>query len=50
MHWTSYITLTFPDGKYIVFGFEHNLFIQDLATGEIQQITDDGSPYNQRKV
>lgn len=33
-----------PDGKYIVFGFEHNLFIQDLATGEIQQITDDGSP------
>ena len=27
-----------------MFDFEHNLFIQDLATGEIQQITDDGSP------
>lgn len=32
-----------PDGKYIVFAFEHNLFIQDLANGKIQQVTEDGS-------
>lgn len=33
-----------PDGKYIVFGFEHNLYIQELETDNVFQITHDGSP------
>ncbi|EMG48554.1 STE13 Dipeptidyl aminopeptidase A [Candida maltosa Xu316] len=33
-----------PDGKYVYFGFEHNLYIQDLTGDNINQITTDGSP------
>ncbi|RCK62677.1 Dipeptidyl aminopeptidase A [Candida viswanathii] len=33
-----------PDGKFVYFGFEHNLYIQDLSDNKIHQLTTDGSP------
>ncbi|KAI5954424.1 STE13 [Candida jiufengensis] len=33
-----------PDGKYILFAFEHNLYILEVSTKEVHQITNDGSP------
>ncbi|CAI5755797.1 unnamed protein product [Candida verbasci] len=32
-----------PSGNYIVFGFEHNLFLLDLKSDKLTQITNDGS-------
>ncbi|KAI3405924.2 STE13 [Candida oxycetoniae] len=32
-----------PDGHYILFAFENDLFVQDLFNNDIQQITQDGS-------
>ncbi|CAD1808343.1 unnamed protein product [Candida parapsilosis] len=34
-----------PDGKSVVFAFEHNLYIQNLSNNKVQQITTDGSRY-----
>jgi len=31
-----------PDGTKVAYGFENNLFIKDLSTGEVEQITFDG--------
>lgn len=31
-----------PDGNKVAFGYENNLFVKDLNTGETQQITQDG--------
>ncbi|KAK6456067.1 dipeptidyl peptidase IV N-terminal region-domain-containing protein [Scheffersomyces xylosifermentans] len=33
-----------PNGDYILFGFNHDLYIQNLANDEIHKITDSGSP------
>ncbi|KAI5962486.1 STE13 [Candida pseudojiufengensis] len=32
-----------PDGNTVAFAFEHNLFVHDVSTGEVHQITNDGS-------
>ncbi|KAI5968242.1 STE13 [Candida margitis] len=34
-----------PDGKLVLFAFEHNLYIQDLSNQKLSQITTDGSRY-----
>ena len=31
-----------PDGKKIAYGFENNLYVKDLASGKVEQITFDG--------
>ncbi|CAK9437251.1 uncharacterized protein LODBEIA_P16290 [Lodderomyces beijingensis] len=45
---TSLVGLHFaefsPDGKHVLFAFEHNLYIQDVSGGNLHQITQDGSP------
>lgn len=33
-----------PDGKFVYFAFEHDLYLHDLSTNEVHQITKDGSP------
>lgn len=32
-----------PDGQKVAFVSEHNLFVEDLSTGDIKQLTDDGT-------
>lgn len=32
-----------PDGKFVAYGSKHNLYVEDLATGKIKQITKDGT-------
>jgi dipeptidyl-peptidase 4 len=32
-----------PDGTKIAYGFENNLYVKDLATGKVEQITTDGA-------
>ncbi|MCB0457826.1 MAG: DPP IV N-terminal domain-containing protein, partial [Flavobacteriaceae bacterium] len=31
-----------PDGSKIAYGFQNNLYVKDLATGQVKQITQDG--------
>lgn len=33
-----------PSGHKVVFGWDHNLYVQDLQSGELQKITTSGSP------
>lgn len=32
-----------PDGKFVLFAFEHNIYIQNVSDNKVQQITTDGS-------
>lgn len=32
-----------PNGKYVAYGSKHNLYIEDIATGKIKQLTLDGT-------
>ncbi|PZP48724.1 MAG: S9 family peptidase [Pseudopedobacter saltans] len=32
-----------PDGKYVGYGSKHNLYMEDIATGKIKQLTKDGT-------
>ncbi|KAI5958864.1 STE13 [Candida theae] len=34
-----------PDGNFVLFGFEHNLYVQNLSDNTVQQITTDGTRY-----